>query len=168
MTAPDKLVLVPVEPTEEMKRAAFGPIMDGGRNGPVTSDYLRREGALVFWKAMVAAAPSAPAAPDPMRTEGMETTEKEWASAIAEAERVIPVSHPASAGVTVYADFLLRAKRDFDRLLRQSSEAAVVEWLRRTAHEAGWSSETRHFLEQFATTIERRDHLPPSLPPEER
>jgi hypothetical protein len=49
---------VPVEPTEEMKRAAFGPIMMGGRGGPITADYIRQEAALDTYRKIIAAAPS--------------------------------------------------------------------------------------------------------------
>lgn len=48
--------VVPVEPTEPMKRAAFGPIMHGGRGGPLTSDFLRQEAALGTWRKMIEAA----------------------------------------------------------------------------------------------------------------
>jgi hypothetical protein len=65
---PEGWKLVPIEPTEAMKRAAFGPIMDGGRNGPLTSDYIRREGALAFWAGMVRAAPAPPSPQDDTRT----------------------------------------------------------------------------------------------------
>lgn len=70
-------------------------------------------------------------------------------------------------GISFYsmADEVACRNRIIDRLLRQSSEAAVVEWLRRTAHEAGWAAEKRsprHFLEQLADAIQRDDHLSPS------
>lgn len=60
----DEWVLVPREPTDAMKRAAFGPILHGGRGGPLTSDYIRQQAALTFWPRMLAAAP-----PPPVREE---------------------------------------------------------------------------------------------------
>ena len=55
---PDGWKLVPVEPTEAMKVAAFGPIIEGGRGGPITKDFLRQEIGIRTFKAMIAAAPS--------------------------------------------------------------------------------------------------------------
>jgi len=52
--------LVPEEPTEEMKVAAFGPIMAGGRGGPITADFVRQTAGITTYKAMVAADPSQP------------------------------------------------------------------------------------------------------------
>lgn len=49
-------VIVPKEPTEEMKRAAFGPIMMGGRGGPITSDMIRQEAALSIYRKIIEAA----------------------------------------------------------------------------------------------------------------
>jgi len=57
---PDGWKLVPVEPTEEMKVAAFGPIMAGGRGGPITADFVRQTAGITTYKAMLAAAPSQP------------------------------------------------------------------------------------------------------------
>lgn len=41
------------EPTEAMKTAAYGPIMHGGREGPVHVDQLRRSAALTAYEAMI-------------------------------------------------------------------------------------------------------------------
>jgi hypothetical protein len=49
------MVLVPREPTEAMKIAAFGPIMHGGRGGPLTIDRLNQEAALSVYRKMIAA-----------------------------------------------------------------------------------------------------------------
>jgi hypothetical protein len=49
-------VIVPKEPTDEMKRAAFGPIMHGGRGGPITADLLRQEVALNTYRRIIEAA----------------------------------------------------------------------------------------------------------------
>ncbi|MFD1945030.1 Lar family restriction alleviation protein [Paradevosia shaoguanensis] len=59
---PDGWKLVPVEPTEAMKVAAFGPIIEGGRGGPITKDFLRQEIGIGTFKAMIAAAPLQPVA----------------------------------------------------------------------------------------------------------
>jgi hypothetical protein len=56
----DEWVLVPRKPTGAMKKAAFGPILHGGRNGPLTADFLRQEAAISTYRAMLAAAPPAP------------------------------------------------------------------------------------------------------------
>lgn len=58
---PDGWRLVPVEPTEAMRQAAFGPIMHGGRGGPVTADFVRQAAALDTYRAMIDAAPPPPA-----------------------------------------------------------------------------------------------------------
>lgn len=41
------------EPSEAMKTAAFGPILNGGRTGPITSDQIRREASLSVYRAMI-------------------------------------------------------------------------------------------------------------------
>lgn len=45
--------VVPREPTEAMRKAAFGPILHGGRGGPMTADYVRQEAALTVYRAMI-------------------------------------------------------------------------------------------------------------------
>lgn len=47
--------LIPIEPTDAMKLAAFGPIMLGGRGGPITADLLRQEVGLGTFRKMVEA-----------------------------------------------------------------------------------------------------------------
>ena len=47
--------VVPREPTQKMREAAFGPIMNGGRGGPITSDFIRQEAALGVYRKMLAA-----------------------------------------------------------------------------------------------------------------
>lgn len=49
------MVLVPLEPTEAMKKAAFGGVQYGGRTGPITKDFLRQAAAIMTYKAMIAA-----------------------------------------------------------------------------------------------------------------
>lgn len=49
-------VIVPKEPTEAMMKAAFGPIMLGGRGGPLTADFVRREASLAVYRKIIAAA----------------------------------------------------------------------------------------------------------------
>lgn len=57
---PEGWKLVPLVPTEAMRRAAFGPIMEGGRFGPVTGDYIRQQAAIGVFQKMLAAAPAPP------------------------------------------------------------------------------------------------------------
>lgn len=47
---------VPAEPTAAMREAAFGPIMHGGRGGPVSADFIRQSAALSTQRTMLAAA----------------------------------------------------------------------------------------------------------------
>lgn len=49
------MVLVPLEPTEAMKKAAFGGVQYGGRTGPITKDFLRQAAAIMTYKAMITA-----------------------------------------------------------------------------------------------------------------
>lgn len=47
---------VPVEPTGAMLSAAFGPILHGGRGGPISADFIRQQGNIANYKRLVAAA----------------------------------------------------------------------------------------------------------------
>lgn len=58
--AGDDYVVTPFEPNEAMKRAAFGPIMEGGRGGPITADFLRQSNAIMTFKKMLEAAKKSP------------------------------------------------------------------------------------------------------------
>lgn len=49
--------LVPKEPTEAMLDAAFGPVLYGGRDGPINRDILERKVFLAKYRAFIAAAP---------------------------------------------------------------------------------------------------------------
>ncbi|AKR54353.1 hypothetical protein XM25_00743 [Devosia sp. H5989] len=69
---PDGWKLVPVEPIEAMKAAAFGPVIEGGRGGPITKDFLRQEIGIRTFKAMLAAAPPHPGATHRHKKRGTE------------------------------------------------------------------------------------------------
>lgn len=49
---PDGWKLMPREPDEAMQIAAFGVIMDGGRQGPITSDRIRQMHAISVYQRM--------------------------------------------------------------------------------------------------------------------
>ena len=59
-SAPSGWKLVPVEPTEAMRQAAFGPVLYGGPGSPITKDFLNQERGLYTYRAMLAAAPLPP------------------------------------------------------------------------------------------------------------
>lgn len=87
MTAPDKLVLVPVEPTIDM--IAAGNSMQWDDEGGTFSDNSTR-----VYRAMIA---SAPTAPDPMRAKMMKAMEeafvgfKHLGNGIAEVSSIVEV-----------------------------------------------------------------------------
>lgn len=137
-TAPEALnggvsgewVMVPREPTEAMKRAAFGPIIEGGRGGPITKDFLRQQIGINTYKAMLAASPNS--VPDSKAVEPVAFILPEDLTRLKEGESIVFYARDRdSLGIPLYAGSPPALTHpEFNVLQALETAEREAEWLR--------------------------------------